>query len=138
MGKSLIIKGADFSQNAVQDVTIWEHIELTDGGWLPNYNTGQLTNGTNPDLWGSSPVNIEGKNSIFGSGTGTGNFMRVMFYSELPTPETSTSVYVGKIRQAPTTIADYVSIPSGAKYAVFFDEGENVSLTAKNGNYYVA
>lgn len=137
MGKTLIIKGADFSQNAVENVTIWEHVTLLDGGWLPNYNTGQLTIGTNPDLWGSAPVNVDGMNAIYGYSVGDGSWMRVLFYSGLPTADTSTSLYIGKIRQQPTTIDSYVTIPPGAKYAVFFDEGQNVSSIAKNGDYYI-
>lgn len=139
MGKVLIIKEADFSVNAIDQSPIdeWTKLTLLNGGWLPNFNDGSLTTGTRDNLWASQAISIHGYTKMCGLSS-VSTKTRVMFYSNLPTAATSKSLFVGAWKGADVyTKSSPGTIPSGAKYAVIFDEGTGANTYGVTSKYYV-
>ena len=142
MGKILVIKNADFSVNAIleADEDRWHKLALSNGNWLPDYRDGSLTQGTRDDLWASRAIQIAGYTKMCGlSSVSQGT--QVMFFSDLPTISTATSLYVGAWKGT-TSDPIYTKnspgiIPPGAKYAVIFDQGTGANTYGITSVYYV-
>ena len=139
MGKTLVIKNADFRINAIdhQTPSTWIKLTLSNGNWMPNHNNGSLTPGTADNLWASSPISIDGYTKMCGTSS-VSQKTRVLFYSGLPTTSTATTLFISAWRgndyytkESPGTI------PSGAKYAVIFDEGSGANTNGITSEYYV-
>lgn len=142
MGKVLVIKNADFSVNAVDQFNIkeWKKLTLSNGNWLPNYNDGSLSLGTRDNLWASGAILIDNYTKMCGFSS-VSQRTKVLFYSDLPTSSTASSLFVGAWRgidSDPTyTKVSPGTIPIDAKYAVIFDEGSEANTYGVTSKYYV-
>lgn len=131
MGKTLVIKGADFAGYGVD----WEQIPLTFGNYKCNWNTGALENGTTSTLFVSTPIKIARYKNVYGQGAVGGGTI-VMFYSGFPTISTSTSLFISTVRTAATTSDSPVEVPANAEYMVVVDQGTNAMTLGANSLYY--
>lgn len=134
MGKILIIKGANFSVNKIDNVTptpepTWEEISLTvwnnvrPGGW-----DGSISSGTSV-FTVYAPIDVEGYSLICNNErTGiVGNNVGILFYSAMPTVGSNQGIVTGVQHQSDKITGfsedDPAIIPTGTKYAVFVVDG---------------
>lgn len=141
MGKVLVIKNADFSVNAIDKIYIseWTKLTLSNGNWLPNHNDGSLSPETRDNLWASGAILIDNYTKMCGFSS-VSKKTKVMFYSDLPTSSTASSLFVGAWKGGSSdpiyTEKSPGTIPTGAKYAVIFDEGSGANTYGVTSEYY--
>jgi hypothetical protein len=142
MGKILIIKGANFSANKIDNVTptpepTWDEIPLSvcSGASIGGWNGDLITTG-NFKVY--SPIDVEGYNLIYNNeltftGATSGSGVGILFYSAMPTVGKNQSIVTG-VQHTDYGITgfseDYpATIPPGTKYAIFAVYNEYKSIT---------
>ena len=115
MGKRIIVKGADFSENGFQLPNV---LVLTEQNCVNNncgvmYQTGELSEATF-DAWKASDlINIEGLSTLTFTSVYQGTNFGLAFFST-----DNVSGYISGIRYT-NQIGSTVDIPEGAKYIRF-------------------
>lgn len=118
MGKKLIIKGADFSENGMPpSELVCTQLSLTEGNWSGNVNNGALVN-KGGGWWTSNAVNISSYSYVKAIPSYKTDSIPILFYSASPTKNNAQSLYVGGGNYG---IDTPVKIPNGANYVIFMD-----------------
>jgi hypothetical protein len=118
MGKKLIIKGADFSENGIlPSELVCTQLTLTEGDWSGNYNNGALINKAG-GYWTSNAVDVSSYSYVKATPSFKTDKAIILFYSASPTKSNATSLYVGGGEYG---IDTPVKIPNSANYVIFMD-----------------